>query len=116
MSKRMEREAVILCLRTDDNARKTGKGAVFVGKEACDFNLRQLRELGRGQDAPFYVDWKDEDGDILDTFGIDEAGFRALVGEEPESPEFYAAYDAEYWEKVSQLGDAIRAKEAAGAA
>lgn len=92
----MKRTAEIIDLATGD-ARKTGKGAVFVGEAECDFRIRNLRENDAGKDARFLVDIHDERGDILETLGLDEAGFEALTGEAPLSPEKYAEYDNAYW-------------------
>lgn len=75
----------------------TGKGAVFIGEKECAKALADLKRLDAGEAARFAVDWEDQDGNILDTFGVDEKGFRSLLGEDPQEPEAYAEYDRQYW-------------------
>lgn len=98
----MERTAEILDLATGD-ARKTGNGAVFVGAAECESRIRNLRENDAGEDARFLVDIHDEQGDIVETFGLDEAGFEALTGEAPLSPEEYVEYDVAHWGAIRAL-------------
>lgn len=93
----MERTAEVVDTATG-SLKKTGKGAVFVGQEACQKAFRDLESLNL-PGGRFLVDWRDQH-DILATFRIDEDGFRYLVGEEPQSPEHYERVDAEYWERA----------------
>jgi hypothetical protein len=100
---KMERTAEIL-----DTAsgllQKTGQGAIFVGKAECEERLRHIQELQARPDARFILDWHDANGDILDTFHLDEDGFRALTGEEPKTPDEYSEIDAKFWDEIERAG------------
>lgn len=95
----MERTAEILDTATGLYC-LTGEGATFTGRAECErrlFDLKRLCFWADGKESRFVVDWKDEGGNILDTFGLDEAGFEELTGHAPKTPDEYAAYDRAFW-------------------
>src|SRR5262245_32794010 len=96
MARRMERTAEIIDTASG-NCRKTGQGAVFVGATECQRELAKLRRLEAGDGARFVVDWWDDAGNLVESFSLDEAGFEALIGFPPKTPEEYVAYDEAFW-------------------
>jgi hypothetical protein len=100
----MRRTAEILDTATDQ-FKKTGRGAVFIGEAECTAQFKDLTRADAGPGARFVVDWKDENGDILETFGLTEDGFRALVGEEPLTAEEYDEADARHWDAILTAGE-----------
>lgn len=106
----MKRTAEVIDVRTGA-ARRTGHGASFEGEGSCLAHFANLEQLDRGKDAPFWVDWHNEQGDLLHTFGIDEAGFRQLLGVEPRSAEDYVKVDESHWLQAQRRHREMKASD-----
>ena len=92
----------IIDVRSGD-ARKTGVGAIFETDEVtlAAFNSAKRLEVPRER-ADFLIDYRDDQGDIVDTIPITADGYRQVVGEEPRVPAYNEAYDRAYWASDSR--------------
>jgi hypothetical protein len=78
---------------------KTGKGAAWATEDEARMHFEHARtflEVPKDR-AEFLLDLHNGNDDLIDTVLLDAAGFKAITGEEPLSPEEYAAYDRSYW-------------------
>lgn len=96
MGKVMERTAEVFDA-SGDSLFMTGEGATFRGRTQCALEIAKIRQLTVPDEARFILDWKDENGDILNTFHLDADGFRALTGKEPRSNAKYEIFDRDFW-------------------
>lgn len=85
------------------NSAKTGLGAAFKTETEARAKFEAAIGLAVPDDqTAFFVDFRNPDGDILDTVPIDADGFEAIIGHPPESPDVYTAVDRAYWAKRVQ--------------
>ena len=93
----------IIDCRTDE-ALITNEGVDMgsYAKNLMQFRLaKDLHGVDKDQ-AAFLVDLHDPDGDLVDTFCLDQAGFAALTGKPPESSLYYKQVDTEFWRRTRE--------------
>lgn len=88
----------LIDVRTSE-ARKTGQGAIFATDQATLAAFESARAIAVPNDqGQFLIDYYDAAGDLVDSILIDAAGFQAILGVAPRSPDYYTIYDQAFWE------------------
>lgn len=93
----------------EDNARQTGRSAEANtnAETRAAFNAYRHHDVPIDQ-ARFLLDYYNAKGDLADTIRLDEAGFRAITGQEPLTNAEYIKIDEEYWTAARTVGESDR--------
>jgi len=95
-------------LGTGDHGLKTLVGAEFESDEktvAAFENARKAAEAAgvNIKNAPFLLDLREENGDIIDTIGISAEMYTRITGEPVLSPEEYREIDTKWWQAAKGM-------------
>lgn len=91
---------------TGDIAFKTGIIKHFENDDEATavFELyKNIYEVDIQKKATFLIDLRSEEG-IIDSIGIDNAGFTEILKEEPKGFEEYQQINFDYWDMVQTIG------------
>ena len=97
----------------EDCGRRTNVGAEFETKYQTKRAFESLRNSKVEIDkADFICDLYEENGDLIDSIGINAVTFNAITGEPVLSEAEYISIDEKYWEQAISENEAYRSLSA----
>lgn len=92
----------MIYIDSEDDARQTGlQRSLATDADTWD-EFRSFRKYSVNiKQARFLLDYHNRHGDLSDTIAIDDAGFRAITGQQPKTDAEYRKLDADFWTEVS---------------
>lgn len=100
-------------LGTGNQGMKTLVGAEFDTDEEAVAAFESARSRGGSiKTAPFILDLREENGDIIDTIGISAETYSHITGEPVLSAEEYKEIDTKYWQAAKGIYEQLKANSA----
>lgn len=98
----------IIYIDKNDHGRHIGKGAEGEFDQWAIDEFERAKQYEESKDtAPFFLDLKEDNGDIVETIGLSAEGYEALLGEKPLSDKEYVELDATFWQNVKIIASAV---------
>jgi hypothetical protein len=95
----MEKYTLEIIDARTNNALKTGHGREFASKSEAEAQFEQWKKIATEptQGKDFLLDLYTPDGDLVDTIVTNAAGYKEVVGTDPQSIEYHEGYDKGVW-------------------